>query len=166
MNSEIKEYFDLLLEACCAEDFSLRSAYRQLRELLEHLCRTQMADSSLQMTDLSARINFVSSKLGLTVAEQNRLHTFRLTSNAVLNRQAEPSREQLLRDAKTLSFFVKRLTGEAVPAELYRLLPHADATYIAAPVAKERVRRMRVSFQYADENYLYVLPVDTVADGP
>ena len=78
MNSEIKEYFDLLLEACCAEDFSLRSAYRQLRELLEHLCRTQMADSSLQMTDLSARINFVSSKLGLTVAEQNRLHTFRL----------------------------------------------------------------------------------------
>ena len=146
MNSEIKEYFDLLLEACCAEDFSLRSAYRQLRELLEHLCRTQMADSSLQMTDLSARINF------------------RLTSNAVLNRQAEPSREQLLRDAKTLSFFVKRLTGEAVPAELYRLLPHADATYIAAPVAKERVRRMRVSFQYADENYLYVLPVDTVAD--
>ncbi len=63
MNSEIKEYFDLLLEACCAEDFSLRSAYRQLRELLEHLCRTQMADSSLQMTDLSARINFVSSKL-------------------------------------------------------------------------------------------------------
>ena len=166
MNSEIKEYFDLLLEACCAEDFSLRSAYRQLRELLEHLCRTQMADSSLQMTDLSARINFVSSKLGLTVAEQNRLHTFRLTSNAVLNRQAEPSREQLLRDAKTLSFFVKRLTGEAVPAELYRLLPHADATYIAAPVAKERVRRMRVSFQYADENYLYVLPVDTVADEP
>ena len=130
MNSEIKEYFDLLLEACCAEDFSLRSAYRQLRELLEHLCRTQMADSSLQMTDLSARINFVSSKLGLTVAEQNRLHTFRLTSNAVLNRQAEPSREQLLRDAKTLSFFVKRLTGEAVPAELYRLLPHAIFAWI------------------------------------
>ena len=127
MNSEIKEYFDLLLEACCAEDFSLRSAYRQLRELLEHLCRTQMADSSLQMTDLSARINFVSSKLGLTVAEQNRLHTFRLTSNAVLNRQAEPSREQLLRDAKTLSFFVKRLTGESVPAELYRLLPQVSA---------------------------------------
>ena len=98
MNAEIEEYFYLLREVCRADDSSLGTAYRQLRELLEHLCRTQMTDSSLQMTDLAARINFVSSKLGLTVAEQNRLHTFRLASNAVLNRQAEPSREKLLRD--------------------------------------------------------------------
>ena len=166
MNTEVREYFGLLLEVCRAESASLGAAYRQLRELLEQLCRTQIADSSLQMTDLSARINYVSSKLKLTIAEQNRLHTFRLTSNAVLNGQAELSREQLLRDAKTLSFFVKRLTGEDIPAELYRLLPRADATYIAAPMAKERVRRMRVSFQYADDSYLYVLPVDTVADEP
>ena len=104
--------------------------------------------------------------LGLTVAEQNRLHTFRLASNAVLNRQAEPSREKLLRDSKTVSFFVKRITGEDIPADLYRLFPQADATYIAAPPAKERVRRMRVNFQYADTDYLYVLPVDSVADEP
>ena len=78
MNAEIEEYFYLLREVCRADDSSLGTAYRQLRELLEHLCRTQMTDSSLQMTDLAARINFVSSKLGLTVAEQNRLHTFRL----------------------------------------------------------------------------------------
>ena len=55
--------------------------------------------------------------------EQNRLHTFRLTSNAILNRQAEPQREQLLRDAKTLAFFVKRLTGEEIPAELIACYP-------------------------------------------
>ena len=166
MNAEIEEYFYLLREVCRADDSSLGTAYRQLRELLEHLCRTQMTDSSLQMTDLAARINFVSSKLGLTVAEQNRLHTFRLASNAVLNRQTEPSREKLLRDAKTVSFFVKRITGEDIPADLYRLFPQADATYIAAPPAKERVRRMRVNFQYADTDYLYVLPVDSVADEP
>lgn len=166
MNAEIEEYFYLLREVCRADDSSLGTAYRQLRELLEHLCRTQMTDSTLQMTDLAARINFVSSKLGLTVAEQNRLHTFRLASNAVLNRQAEPSREKLLRDAKTVSFFVKRITGEDIPADLYRLFPQADATYIAAPPAKERVRRMRVNFQYADTDYLYVLPVDSVADEP
>ena len=166
MNAEIKEYFHLLKEVCRAEYPSLGIAYRQLRGLLEHLCRTQMTDSSLQMTDLSARINFVSSKLGLTVTEQNRLHTFRLTSNAVLNHRTIPSRDELLRDAKTLSFFIKRLTGKDIPTGLYRLLPQADATYIAAPMAKERVRRMRVSFQYADTDYLYVLPVDTVADEP
>ncbi len=166
MNPEVKEYFDILLGACRGEDMPLKIAYRQLRELLERLCRTQIPDSSLQMTDLSARINFVASKVGLSVVEQNRLHTFRLTSNAILNRQAEPQRELLLRDAKTLAFFVKRLTGEDIPTELYRLLPRADATYIVAPPARERVRRMRVCFQYADETYLYVLPVDAVADEP
>lgn len=42
--------------------------------------------------------------------------------NAILNRQAEPQREQLLRDAKTLAFFVKRLTGR-------RYLPNFIACY-------------------------------------
>ena len=163
---EFKEYYDILLAACRGEDALLAAAYRRLRELLERLCRSQMADSSLQMTDLSARINFVASRIGLSVVEQNRLHTFRLTSNAILNRQAEPQREQLLRDAKTLAFFIKRLTGEDIPDELYRLLPRADATYVVAPPAKERIRRMRVSFQQADDTYLYVLPADSVTDEP
>lgn len=163
---EIKEYYSILLNACREENISLELVYRQLRELLERLCRTQMTDGSLQMTDLSARISFVSSKVGLSVAEQNRLHTFRLTSNDILNRRAEPKREHLLRDAKTLAFFIKRLTGEEIPLALYRLLPRADATYIVAPPARQHVKRMRVCFQYADKSYLYVLPVDTLADEP
>lgn len=166
MQEEVREYYHFLLTVCRDENIPLTTAYRQLREFLERLCRTQMPDGSLQMTDLSARISFVASKAGLSVVEQNRLHTFRLTSNAVLNRLAEPSRENLLRDIKTLAFFVKKLTGEEILAELYRLLPRADATYIVSPPAKERVRRMRVCFQYADDTYLYVLPVDAVADEP
>ena len=58
MNAEIKEYFHLLKEVCRAEYPSLGIAYRQLRGLLEHLCRTQMTDSNLQMTDLSAPYQF------------------------------------------------------------------------------------------------------------
>ena len=166
MKEEAREYYHFLLTVCQDENIPLVTVYRQLREFLERLCRTQMPDGSLQMTDLSARVSFVASKVGLSVVEQNRLHTFRLTSNAVLNRQSEPSRENLLRDIKTLTFFVKRLTGEDIPAELYHQLPRADATYIVAPPAKERIRRMRVCFQYADDTFLYVLPVDTVADEP
>lgn len=166
MEAEVQEYYNLLTTICRDESIPVGVAYRRLREVLERICRTQMAGINLQMTDLSARINFVASKAGLTHTEQNRLHTFRLTSNAVLNRQSFPSRENLLRDAKTLAFFVKSLTGEEIPAELYRLLPRADATYIVAPPAKERIRRMRVCFRYADETYLYVLPVDTLADEP
>lgn len=166
MVENVREYYHFLLTVCRDRDIPLTAAYRQLREFLERLCRTQMPDGSLQMTDLSARLSFVAAKVGLTIVEQNRLHTFRLTSNAVLNRQAEPTCENLLRDAKTLAFFVKRLTGEDIPAELYRLLPRADATYIVAPPAKERVRRMRVCFQYADDTYLYVSPVDCVTEEP
>ena len=47
MDCEVKEYFSILLEACRGEEISLDVAYRQLRELLERLCRTQMPDSSL-----------------------------------------------------------------------------------------------------------------------
>ena len=166
MNAEIEEYFYLLREVCRADDSSLGTAYRQLRELLEHLCRTQMTDSSLQMTDLSARISFVGAKTGLTYAEQNRLHTFRLTSNRVLNHQLVPTRENLLRDVKTLAFLIRKLSGEDVPVELYRLLPRTDATYLVAPPALERVQRMRVCFQYADEQYLYVTPLDEVSEKP
>ncbi|MEY8686756.1 AAA domain-containing protein [Bacteroides sp. AN502(2024)] len=164
--SEAIESYEILLAVCRAEDACLAIGYKQMRDLLERICRAQLQNESLQMTDLSARISFVSAKVGLSVAEQNRLHTFRLTSNAILNRQQEPNREQLLRDAKTLAFFIRKLSEEDIPFELYRLLPRADATYLLAPPARERVQRMRVCFQYADEQYLYVTPLDEVSDQP
>ena len=164
--SEAIESYELLLAVCRAEDAYLAVGYKQMRDLLERICRAQMQNESLQMTDLSARISFVSAKVGLSVAEQNRLHTFRLTSNAILNRQQEPNREQLLRDAKTLAFFIRKLLDEDIPLELYRLLPRADVTYLVAPPARERVQRMRVCFQYADEQYLYVTPLDEVSEQP
>ena len=164
--SEAIESYEILLAVCRAEDAYLAVGYKQMRDLLERICRAQMQNESLQMTDLSARISFVSAKVGLSVTEQNRLHTFRLTSNAILNRQQEPNREQLLRDAKTLAFFIRKLLDEDIPLELYRLLPRADATYLVAPPARERVQRMRVCFQYADEQYLYVTPLDEVSEQP
>ena len=164
--NEAIESYEILLAVCRAEDAYLAVGYKQMRDLLERICRGQMQNESLQMTDLSARISFVSAKVGLSVTEQNRLHTFRLTSNAILNRQQEPSREQLLRDAKTLAFFIRKLLDEDIPLELYRLFPRADATYLVAPPVRERVQRMRVCFQYADEQYLYVTPLDEVSEHP
>lgn len=164
--SEAIESYEILLAVCRAEDAYLAVGYKQMRDLLERICRAQMQNESLQMTDLSARISFVSAKVGLSVTEQNRLHTFRLTSNAILNRQQGPNREQLLRDAKTLAFFIRKLLDEDIPLELYRLFPRADATYLVAPPARERVQRMRVCFQYADEQYLYVTPLEEVSEQP
>ena len=162
--SEAIESYELLLAVCKAGEDELTVGYKQMRDLLERICRAQMQSGSLQMTDLSARISFIAAKTGLSVGEQNRLHTFRLTSNQILNRRFEPNRENLLRDVKTLAFLVRKLSGENIPDELHRLLPRADATYLVAPPARERVRRMRVCFQYADEQYLYVTPLDEVSE--
>jgi hypothetical protein len=162
--SEAIESYELLLAVCRAEDARLAVGYKQMRDLLERICRSQMQNESLQMTDLSARISFIAAKIDLSAGEQNRLHTFRLTSNQILNRRLEPTRENLLRDAKTLAFLIRKLSDEDIPDVLYRLLPRADATYIVAPPARERVQRMRVCFQYADEQYLYVTPLDEVSE--
>ena len=164
--SEAIESYELLLAVCKAGEDELTVGYKQMRDLLERICRAQMQSGSLQMTDLSARISFIAAKTGLSVGEQNRLHTFRLTSNQILNRCLEPNRENLLRDVKTLAFLIRKLSEENIPDELYRLLPRADATYLVAPPACERVRRMRVCFQYADEQYLYVTPLDEVSERP
>lgn len=161
-----RESYELLWAVCREDGLALDVAYRRMRELLEYLCRTQTEDGRLQMTDLAARINYVAAKLGLSVVEQNRLHTFRLTSNDILNRRAEPDREKLLRDAKTLAFFVKKLTRQDIPEELYRSLPRTDATYIVSPPAKEHLHRLRVTFLYADSQFLYVRPADVVVDAP
>ena len=166
MENEGRESYEILLAVCKADHLQLTIGYKQMRDLLERLCRLHMHNGSLQMTDLSARISFVAAKVGLSVAEQNRLHTFRLTSNAILNRQQEPTREHLLRDAKTLAFFIRKLFEEDIPQELYRLLPRTDATYIVAPPAHKQVQRMRVCFQYSDEQYLYVTPLDEVSERP
>lgn len=165
-NKEIKESFDILLTVCRIDDNKLDIAYKQMRDLLERLCRSQMQNESLQMTDLSARISFVAARTGLSAIEQNRLHTFRLTSNGVLNRRTEPEREKLLRDAKTLAFFLKKLSGTDIPDELYRLLPKTDPTYIIAPPTRRKIERMRVCFQHSDEHFLYVTSLDSIADEP
>lgn len=166
MENEIKESFDLLLAVCRMDNALIANGYKQLRELLERLCRTIMQNESLQMTDLSARISFVSAKIGLSVVEQNRLHTFRLTSNELLNHRAEPRRDYLLRDVKTLAFLIRKMYQVDIPHDLYELLPHADSTYVIAPPAYKRVRRMRVCFQSSDEQYLYVTPMDEIAEEP
>lgn len=166
MINEGKEAFELLLAVCALKEEDWAVGYRMMRELLERVCRQEMHSESLQMTDLSARISYVASKRELSVVEQNRLHTFRLTSNAILNHKEEPQQAKLFRDIKTLAFFIRKLSGEEIPKTLYQRLPKADATYIIAPPAVRKEKRMRVCFLSADEDFLYVNPLDELADEP
>lgn len=167
MNAEITEYYTLLTEMCPPDArMDRKAAYRRLRQLLDTLCRTQLTNDSLQMTDLAARINFAASRLGLSTGEQNRLHTVRLTANHLLNNEAEVTNDMLLRDIKTTAFFIRKLTGENPPENLLRKLPKADATYIVRPPAWSHVKQMRVCYEKKDEHFLYVWPTDNISNIP
>ncbi len=163
MESRTEKPYIALLEMCQAEEATLFACYRQLRELVERLCREQMEDDTLQMTDLAARISFVASKVGLSYRMQNRLHTFRLHSNAVLNMREQPCRGKLLRDVGTVAWLIRTLTDVPVPAGLEPLLPQAEEETTTQVQLSGRIRRMRVCFQYADETFLYVLPVESIS---
>ncbi|MDR0658162.1 MAG: AAA family ATPase [Mediterranea sp.] len=163
MEFEVNDCFEILLSVCKAEGISLKARYKQMRDLLERVCREQMQNESLQAADLSARISYVAAKVGLTHTEQNRLHTFRLTSNKILNHQEGAGREGLLRDVKTLAFFIRKVYRVDIPGKLYELLPKADAACIIKVPGEQVAQRIRVCYQYKDERYLYVIPADSVA---
>ena len=165
-DSTSSECYGLLLEVSQCEDSQLSQAYFLLRQLLERICQQQLSDSSLQLTDLSARITYLASKLNLSTSAQNRLHTFRLASNAIMNDMVVPHREDLLRDVKSLALLVQLITQVSIPDELKSLLPQTDAVFHAMPPSVKWVKRIRVSFLLKDEHFLYVQPADYIPDEP
>ena len=155
-----QDSYDILLAAASCKEDELKVAYKQLRELLEECCKSQLDEAAFQKADLAACINYVAVKLNLSHVAQHRLHTFRLTSNAILNHQEEPTRDSLLRDVKTLAFFFQLISDQPIPLSLRRLLPEADATYNVAPPSLRKEKCMRVSYLYKDDHYLYVQSLD------
>ena len=102
MEEDIRELYEELLSLCKNEGCSLQD-YRTLRESFERVIRERMCAVGLQATDLAARINYLSSSVGLDGKMRNALHTFRLTSNDVLNHRKEPVKEEFLRDGRWCS---------------------------------------------------------------
>jgi len=168
MNQEANEYYSSLLEIYLNEQSLLTVKYRQMRELLERICRHFIQNDQLQITDLSARISYLGAVTGLSLNSQNRLHTFRLTSNAVMNRREEASVQNLLRDLRTLSFTIQALFKENIPEQLREVLPREAEfpLFPAGAFGKDLVRKMRVCFQSADSEYLYVIPADRTVSEP
>ena len=70
------ESYELLLAVCREKGVELVVGYKQMRDLLERICRSEMQNESLQMTDLSARISFVGG--------QNRTYLCRAESFAYI----------------------------------------------------------------------------------
>ena len=167
MNEEIAEYYEELYNLCAVEqEQPLARRYRQLREALERVMRQQMMGTGLQATALAARINYVATQFALDGREQNQLHTFRLTSNDILNHRKEPSEQEFLRDLRAVAYAYRKIFHEDIPPKLYTLLPKQETTPAVKREKETRIRRIRVCFDYADESYLYVRPIDVLEEEP
>ena len=167
MNEEIAEYYEEPYNLCAVEqEQPLARRYRQLREALERVMRQQMMGTGLQATDLAARINYVATQFALDGREQNQLHTFRLTSNDILNHRKEPSEQEFLRDLRAVAYAYRKIFHEDIPPKLYTLLPKQETTPAVKREKETRIRRIRVCFDYADESYLYVRPIDVLEEEP
>ena len=103
MREEVREIYLGLWTLCKDVERPLRHRYRLLRESFERMAREQMQNVALQATDLSARINYLGNLFSLDRELINALHTFRLTSNDVMNRRKEPVAEEFLRDVRSVA---------------------------------------------------------------
>ena len=164
MSEEVREIYLELWMLCTNAEHPLRHRYRLLRESFERIVRERMQSVSLQATDLAARINYLSIQFSFEDSLKNALHTFRLTSNDVMNHRKEPVAEAFLRDVRSVAQACEGMFRTPIPKELDELLP--QRVYKASPkkATVELARRIRVCFDYADEEFLYVHPVDEVVE--
>ena len=123
MNEEVREIYIELWKLCAETDCPLRHRYRLLRESFERVAREQMQNVSLQSTDLAARINYLSAQFSLKDWCKNALHTFRLTSNEVMNHRKSPLLDEFLRDVRSVAEAYQGIFEAPIPKELEELLP-------------------------------------------
>ena len=164
MTEQVREIYLVLWTLCKEVERPLRHRYRALRECFERMVREQMQNVALQATDLSARINYLATQFALEDSVKNALHTFRLTSNDVMNHRKEPTSEEFLRDVASVSEALRVIFHPPIPKELKEILPKRASKSSMKRGKIELTRRIRVCFDYADEEFMYVHPVDEVSE--
>ena len=164
MTEQVREIYLVLWTLCQEVERPLRHRYRALRECFERMVREQMQNVALQATDLSARINYLATQFALEDSVKNALHTFRLTSNDVMNHRKEPTSEEFLRDVAAVSEALRVIFHTPIPKELKEILPKGASRSSMKRGKIELTRRIRVCFDYADEEFMYVHPVDEVSE--
>lgn len=165
MNGEAREIYLDLWGLCTGRELTLLYKYRMLRESFERVVRERMQYTGLQATDLAARINYLVSQFSMGNGTKNALHTFRLTSNAVMNRLKAPSEEEFLRDVRSVAEAYSCILNIPVPKELDVFLPKMQGYSSMKREKNAFLKKMRVCFEYVDDEFIYVSPVDEASDG-
>ena len=115
MKEEIREIYLELWSLCKDVERPLCHKYRSLRELFERVARNQMQNIRWPATDLAARINYLSTQFSFDGWLKYALHTFRLTSNDVMNHRKEPSGEEFFRDVRSVTEAMQVIFHTPIP---------------------------------------------------
>lgn len=165
MNKELKEYYDELTYLSSDNNEFIVNKYKKLRDLLERVIRTKITDSSLQMTDLGARINYVASLSNMNRRELNALHTFRLNSNSILNRRKQANLKEFNKDALAVQIAFDRIFNQSTAhLETSKEGKKNDAK-LEVEENRSFIQKIRVCFEYLDDKFLYVNSTDSVEPG-
>ena len=164
MNEEVREIYLSLWALCKDVERPLRHRYRSLRDTFERVARERMQNVALQATDLAARINYLGNQYSLSREQMNALHTFRLTSNDVMNRRKEAVAEEFHRDVRSVAEAYSVILATPIPKELDEILPKKQWKSSMKREKTALLRRIRVCFDYVDDEFLYVHPVDEVSE--
>ena len=156
--------FGELWALCVDQGHSLLHKYRSLRASFERIVREQMQNVSLQATDLAARINYIAVQYSFDSECTHALHIFRLTSNDVLNCRKEPVDRELLRDIRAVADAYVGIFSVPIPKDLNDVLPAPVRKMSMKRGKNDFFRRVRVCFDSADEEFLYVCPVDEISE--
>ena len=156
--------FGELWALCVDQGHSLLHKYRSLRASFERIVREQMQNVSLQATDLAARINYIAVQFSFDSECTHALHTFRLTSNDVLNCRKEPVDREFLRDIRAVADAYVGIFSVPIPKDLNDVLPAPVRKMSMKRGKNDFFRRVRVCFDSADEEFLYVCPVDEISE--
>lgn len=164
MKEDIREIYLELWMLCKQAEHPLLSRYQTLRASFERIIREQMENVALQATDLAARISYLSTQFSLGASLTNALHTFRLTSNDVMNHRKKPIAEEFLRDLRAVAEAFRIIFSTPIPKELEEVLPKYSQKHSMKREKTTFIRRIRVCFEYADEDFLYVHPLDELSE--
>lgn len=165
MREDIRDIYRELYLLCSNVEQPLSCRYRSLRDSFERVTREQMKSVSLQTTDLAARISYLSTQFSFDSWQSYALHTFRLTSNDVMNHRKEPLMEEFLRDVRAVAEAYQTMFSVDIPKVLIGYLPDREPKKSMERGNFEILRRIRVCFEYADEEFLYVSPLDVISEG-
>ena len=166
---ELRAIENVLLRCKSEANLSYTRRYRILKEVLDRICWECLDIESYGSLDLTKQLNLLYTGYNLSVRLQKEIKQFYLTLYVILD-EADGTIDEYIGDINVEDAFARdyRTVSEVLQRTLVSK-KQGNSTEDSLIVDVElpyKVKRLRTLFEYKDETYLYVDPVDFVSVEP